>query len=149
LILVKRLSALELDDMALRLEALAAEEERLRSELREQIDQFGFSPPRSEKSKRLVGAAFTFTLSTSSTTELRDAEIEQLRKVCQPSIFRKLFVVVTKFKLADGATALLAGKLPETAPRNLRVLFSRAVQVKEGSMRLRIEKLAAAAEATT
>lgn len=142
---MKRLTAEELDAKALRLEEIEAEEEKLRSELREQIDGFGFTPPRSEKSKRLLGALFSFTLSSSSTTEVRDAEVERIRAVCPASIFRKLFLAVTKYTLATGATALLARKLPEDAPRNLRVLFSRAVQVKDGSLRLKIEKINAAA----
>jgi hypothetical protein len=50
---------------------------------------------------------------------------------------------VTKFKLADGATQVLAGRLPADTPRNLRALFSRAVETKETGPRLRIEKLEA------
>jgi hypothetical protein len=48
---------------------------------------------------------------------------------------------VTKYKLTEGATLLLASRLPEIAPRNLRMMFSRAVETKETSPRLRIEKL--------
>lgn len=145
---MKRLTADELDAKALRLEEIEAEEERLRTELREQVEEFGFSPPRSEKSKRLLGEAFAFTLSTSSTTEIRDSEVERIREACEPSLFRSLFLVVTKYKLAASATALLAGTLPECAPRNLRMMFSRAVQVKDGPARLKIDKMEAAATAS-
>jgi hypothetical protein len=75
--------------------------------------------------------------------EIRDRR----REVCEPSIFCQLFLAVTNYKLAAGAATLLAGTLPEGAPRNLRMLFSRAVNVKDGPARLKIEKIAAAAAA--
>jgi hypothetical protein len=96
----------------------------------------------------LLGAAFAFTLSTSQKTEIHDAEVERLRSVCPANIFRRLFCAVTKYKLVAGATALLADTLPDGAPRNLRLMFSRAVQVKGGSVRLRIEKIETATETT-
>jgi hypothetical protein len=145
---MRRLSPAELDVAAVRLEQIELEEAALRSQLVEQVQKFGFTPPRAEKSKRLLGAEFEFTLSTSQSTEVRDAEVERIRAVCPSRIFSQLFLAVTKYKLASGATALLAGKLPETAPRNLRVMFSRAVQVKEGSPRLRIEKVECATPAS-
>ena len=145
---MKKLTAEEFDAKAVRLEEIQAEAGALRSALREQVDAFGFTPPRSEKSKRLLGAAFAFTLSTSQTTEIHDAEVERLRSVCPANIFRRLFCAVTKYKLVAGATALLADTLPDGAPRNLRLMFSRAVQVKGGSVRLRIEKIETATEAT-
>jgi hypothetical protein len=120
---------------------LRLEAETLRSELPAQVEEFGFSPPQSEKSKRLIGAAFAFTLTTSSTTDIRDAEVERLREACEPSIFRKLFLEVKKYKLAAGAATLLASTLPEGAPRNPRMLFSHAVHLKDGPARLKIEKL--------
>lgn len=45
----------ELDDAAARLEEIGLEEEALRSKLQEQVEAFGFTPPRAEKSKRLAG----------------------------------------------------------------------------------------------
>jgi len=142
---VKRLSADDLDALALRLEEITLEEEKLRSQLMEQVQEFGFTPPRAEKSKRLIGSVFTFTLSTSQSTEIHDSEVERIREACPDGLFRHLFLAVTKFKLAAGATALLAGKLPQGAPRNLRQLFSRAVVLKDGAQRLRIEKAAESA----
>jgi hypothetical protein len=64
-----------------------------------------------------------------------------IRANCPDFIFEKLFTEITKFKLASGATALLAGTLPEEAPRNLRQMFSRAVVVSGGSTRLKVEVL--------
>ena len=139
-----RLSPAELDAIAVRLEQIGLEEENLRSQLVEQVEEFGFTPQRAEKSKRLLGTNYEFTLSTSQTTEVRDAEVERIRAVCPSRLFAQLFLAVTKYKLASGATALLAAKLPGTAPRNLRVMFSRAVQVKEDSPRLRIERVESA-----
>ena len=54
--------------------------------------------------------------------------------------FDRLFRTVTRYKLADGATLALANRLPDGAPRNLRMLFSKAVERKETTPRLRIEK---------
>ena len=140
---MKRLSVAELDKIGLRLTEIEEEDERLRGQLKEQIQEFGFSPPRSDKSKRIEGTAFRFTLSSSTSTEIRDAEVERIRDVCPDSLFQKLFIRVTRYKLASGATALLAGILPEEAPRNLRQLFSKAVIVSDGTPRLRAERLEA------
>lgn len=138
---MRRLSTSELDKIGLRLEEIEEEEERLREDLKLQLGEFGFSPPRSEKSKRLETLKYRFTLSSSSNTEIRDAEVERIRANCPDFLFQKLFVEVTKFKLAGGATTLLAGTLPEEAPRNLRQLFSKAVVVTDGSLRLKVENL--------
>ena len=147
---MRRLAPGELDTIAGRLEEIGLEEEKLRSELREQVAEFGFTPPKADKSKRLLGTDFEFTLSSSQSTEIRDAEVERIRAACPSRLFAQLFIAVTKYKLASGATTLLSGKLPETAPRNLRRMFSQAVQVKDGSPRLRIEKIAAeSADAST
>jgi hypothetical protein len=107
------------------------------------VEEFGFTPPRAEKSKRLLGTFFQFTVSRSLTTEAKDAEVERIRGVCRGDIFDRLFRTVTRYKLAEGATLVLAHHLPPDAPRNLRLMFSRAVETKESSPRLRIEKAAA------
>lgn len=138
---MKRLSQSDLDGIGSRLEEIDAEKERLFAQVKEQIEEFGSIPPRAEKSRRLSGYVFQFTLSTSSKTDVRDAEVERIRESCPVTLFSQLFTPVTKYKLANGATMLLAGKLPEDAPRNLRMMFSRAVEVSEGSPRLRIERL--------
>jgi hypothetical protein len=91
-----RTTADALDLTAARLEELGAEQESLRAELRQQVEEFGFTPPRADKSKRL---------------------------------------------LADGATLALADRLPEGTPRNLRMLFSKAVETKEAAPRLRVQKI--------
>lgn len=138
---MKRLTPSELDSLAIRLEEIEVEQDALNSKLKEQVEGFGSIPPRAEKSKRLTGAAFQFTVSTSTSTEIRDAEVKRIREACPDDLFGQLFLTVVKYKLAKGATLLLAGTLPESAPRNLRMMFSRAVEIKEGSPRLRIEKL--------
>jgi uncharacterized protein YjeT (DUF2065 family) len=141
---MKRLSPGELDEIARRLAEISEEEERLRGQLKEQITEFGFTPPRADKSKRIEGAVFAFTLSTSSTTEIRDTEVERIEAACPDSLFRQLFTKVTSYKLAKGATVLLSGTLPTEAPRNLRKMFAKAVKVSDGAQRLRVERLSAA-----
>src|SRR5713226_758311 len=116
-----------LDLAAARLEEIRAEEESLRSELQQQVEEFGFTPPRADKSKRLLGTFYQFTLTVGLTTEVKDAEVEKIRGVCPDALFKRLFKTVTRYKLADGATLALADRLPEGAPRNLRMLFSKAV----------------------
>jgi hypothetical protein len=138
---MKRLSPADLDAIAVRLEQIEIEEETLRSQLLEQVQEFGFTPPRAERSKRLHGSLFQFTLSRSLTTEVKDAEVERIRAVCRGDIFDKLFRTVTRYKLAEGATLVLATHLPPDAPRNLRLMFSRAVSTKETAARLRIDKV--------
>jgi hypothetical protein len=144
---MKRLTAEELDVKAFRLEEIEAEADALRSILREQVEEFGFTPPRSEKSKRLSGELYQFTVTRGVSVEIKDAEVERLRQVCPGTLFDRLFRTVTKFKLAEGASMVLAGRLPVDAPRNLRLMFSRAVETKETAPRLRIEKVEA--ECTT
>lgn len=138
---MKRYTASELDQLGTRLEELAEEEKLIREQLREQVEQFGSIPPKAEKSKRIEGEAFRFTVSHSSRTEIRDADVESIRAACPTSLFERLFVAVTKYKLAKSATMLLAQPLPEDAPRNLRVMFSKAVQIVEDSPRLKIERV--------
>lgn len=135
------MSAADLDRIALRLEDLKAEEESLREALQEQVKEFGFTPPRAEKSRRLTGTLYEFTVTTGLTTEIKDSEVERIRQACPGTLFDRLFKTVTKYKLADGATMVLASRLPADAPRNLRAMFARAVETKETSPRLRIEKL--------
>ena len=140
---MKRLSPGELDTIAGRLEEIGLEDERLRSKLREQVEEFGFTPARADKSKRLEGTLYEFTVTRGLTTEIKDAAVERIRQDCPRALFDRLFKVVTKFKLATGATQVLARQLPADAPRNLRALFSRAVETKETAPRLRIQKLEA------
>jgi hypothetical protein len=134
------MTAEELDVTAARLEQIRMEEEKLRSHLQEQVEEFGFTPPRADKSKRLVGMLYQFTVSRGITTDIKDAEVERLRQLCPRVLFDRLFRTVTKFRLADGATLVLASRLPVDAPHNLRRMFSRAVETKETAPRLRVEK---------
>ncbi|HKH99716.1 MAG TPA: hypothetical protein VJ999_11460 [Candidatus Sulfotelmatobacter sp.] len=142
---VKRMTPQDLDQAAARLEEIRIEEERLRQNLLQQVEAFGSSPPRAEKSRRLTGNLYEMTVTRSVTTEIKDAEVERIRQVCRTELFDSLFRPVTKFKLADHATLILAGRLPADAPRNLRAMFSRAVTTKETSPRLRIDKIEARA----
>jgi len=138
---VKRMTPQELDEAAIRLEEIGLEEDKLRTKLYEQVQEFGFTPARAEKSKRLEGSLYQFTVTRGITTEIKDAAVERIRQACPGTLFDRLFRSVTKYKLAEGATLVLASRLPVNAPRNLRMMFSRAVETKETSPRLRIEKL--------
>lgn len=109
----------------------------------EQVEEFGFTPPRSEKSKRLTGELYQFTLTRGVGVEIKDAEVERLRQACPTGLFTRLFRTITKFQVAEGAFKVLADTLPEDAPRSLRLMFNRAVQTKETAPQLRIEKVAA------
>ena len=140
---MKRLTAEELDAKALRLEEIEAEAAELRSMLRDQVEEFGFAPPRSEKSKRLSGELYQFTVTRGVSVEIKDVEVERLRQVCPGTLFDRLFRTVAKFKLVEGASMVLASRLPVDAPRNLRRMFSRAVETVETAPRLRIEKVEA------
>jgi hypothetical protein len=137
-----RMTADALDLAAARLEEIREEEEKLRAELAAQVEAYGFTPPRADKSKRLLATFYQFTLTVGLTTEVKDAEVEKIRQVCPDALFKRLFKTVTCYKLADGATLALADPLSKRAPRNLRMMFSRAVETKETSPRLRIEKIA-------
>jgi hypothetical protein len=137
-----RMSADALGLAAARLEELEEEQERLRTELKQQVEQFGFTPPRADKSKRLLGIFYQFTVTVGLTTEVKDAEVEKIRGVCPDALFKRLFKTVTRYKLADSATVALADRLAKGAPRNLRMMFSKAVETKETAPRLRIEKIA-------
>jgi hypothetical protein len=137
-----RMTADALDLAAARLEELREEQERLRAELREQVEEFGFTPPRADKSKRLIGIFYQFTLTIGLTTEVKDAEVERIAAICPDALFKRLFKAVVRYKLADGATLALADPLSKGAPRNLRMMFSKAVETKETAPRLRVEKIA-------
>jgi hypothetical protein len=139
------MSADQLDLHAVRMAKLEAEWDELRDKLKEQVQVFGSTPPRAEKSKRLTGNVYQFTLSQGSSTEIKDAEVLRIKEACKPEIFEKLFHEETAYKLAKGALDFLAGTLPEAAPRNLRQLFARAFSVKPKapSPSLTIKKLEA------
>ena len=59
----------------------------LRDRLKEEIENFGSTPARAEKSKRLTGELYTFTLSTSTLTELKDAEVQRIEEAFPEHIF--------------------------------------------------------------
>lgn len=145
------LKATDIDAACLRLEELEAGVQAIRAELLEQVLQYGIIPPRAEKSKRLCGELYQLTVSTSTSVELKEAAILAIREVCQLDLFERLFRsdVITRWRLVEGATMLLAGVLPEGAPRNLRVMFNRALTVKENAPRLKIERRTGAAEDIT
>lgn len=101
----KRMTADELDHAAIRLEEIGLEEERLRSKLLDQVNNFGFTPPRAEKSKRLAGSLFQFTVSRGVTIEVKDAEVERIRQICPGLLFDSLFRTITKYKTSHDSSS--------------------------------------------
>jgi hypothetical protein len=140
---MRRMSADQLDLKAVRLEKLEKEYDELREELKGQISEYGSTPVRAEKSKRLIGNLYQFTLSEGSSTEIKDAEVLRLKEVCESAVFEKLFREETVYRFAKGWNDFLAGTLPEDAPRNLRQLFARTYNVKPKGPSLTIKKLEA------
>jgi len=136
------MSPSQLDYAAEELDRLEQAAQDLREKLKSQIAEFGFCPPKAEKSRRLVGEKYELTLSTSSSTEIKDNEVQRIAQVCDPDVFKQLFRVEYHYKLAHGATMLLSRTLPQGAPATLRQMFARAVVLKESAPRLRIEKIA-------
>lgn len=137
---MKKLSPQEVDELAERLERLNTEVEEIRGALKAQIDEHGFVPPRAEKSKRLEGDIYRATLSYGTTSTVIDTEVEKILEACGEDLGAKLFKAVTKYSVASSAHPLLAGTLPEGAPRNLRQMFEKAVQISERAPSLKLEK---------
>jgi hypothetical protein len=136
---MKKLSPQELDELAERLQRLNAETDEVRAELKAQLEEHGFTPPRAEKSKRLEGERFRATLSFSSSVSVIDTEVEKIKEACESSLFERLFREVKKYAIAEGAHYVLAGTLPKDAPRNLRRMFESAVVMAERSPSLKVE----------
>src|SRR3954463_12781404 len=93
---MKKLSAIEIDELAERLQEIDAEADAIRDQLKEQIEAYGFIPPRAEKSKRVEGLAYRATVSVSSSTTVIDTEVAKIREACDESVFSVLFRTVTK-----------------------------------------------------
>jgi len=138
---MRRMSADQLDLQAVRLEKLEAEYDQLREELKAQVAEYGSTPARAEKSKRLTGNLYQFTVSEGSSTEIKDTEVLRLKEVCEPAVFEKLYREETVYKQSKGFQEFLAGTLPKNAPRNLRQLFARTYTVKPKGPSLTIKKL--------
>jgi hypothetical protein len=138
---VRKVSPETLDKLCDRRGKLRAELDDLNDKLKHQVDLFGFTPPGAEKSKRLTGTKYQATVSYGETTEIRDAQVETIERVCPENLFTKLFRKVMRYKLESGASLLLAGTLPDGAPPNLRRLFAAAVILKPRPPSLSVEKL--------
>jgi hypothetical protein len=114
------------------------------------VEQWGSTPPRAEKSKRLTGNDFQFTLSLGSSTEIKDAEVLRIKEVCAEEIFERLFrerrPSISYRKARSSSWPALFQK---AAPRNLRQLFARAFSVKPKAPSLTIKKLVADEEAAS
>jgi hypothetical protein len=118
----------------------------LRRMLIELVLEHGEIPPRASKLWlfRTKVHEVRVTKGTEITIDTRVAK--KLKQACLLSgdgrVFRKLFRKVETFVLAGGAHQLIKlSKLPPRAPRNLRSLFARAIQVRELAPQLEVRKL--------
>ncbi len=146
-----RPSASEIDDLAWNYQAQKAVADTaqeklnlLRRELVDLVETFGAVPPRASKSKRLSGARYDVTASFPQRVDVDKHAAEKLHLAClsagRPSLFKKLFRRETVYMLAKGARELVTQRsLPEGAPRNLRALFYRALEVEALSPGLDVE----------
>jgi hypothetical protein len=136
-----KLSPKSLDELCARREQIQGELDEIATILKDQVDQFGYTPARAEKSKRLEGKQFEITLCSSEGTEIRDTAVEAIERVTPLDLFSKLFRKVTSYKLQPGASMVLAGTLPQGAPSNLRKLFAQAVLIKPKAPSLRVKRI--------
>jgi hypothetical protein len=137
-----RMSAERLDQLADEREKLKARIDVINDLVKKAVEAHGFTPPKADKSKRLLGEKWQATVSYGTSTEIHDAGVEAIRRVTPIGLFGQLFKEVKQYKLVDGASMVLARTLPPGAPANLRRLFQAAVVItqKEPSLRLELQK---------
>jgi hypothetical protein len=111
------------------------------------IEEHGFLPPRSKKSKRVQGEDFKATLSQSHSVEVDTPSVVHLHKRLKEwgmaRVFRKLFRREIVFVLNDGAQELvakLALKMPGLAA-NLQLAFAGTLRIESKSTTLKVESL--------
>lgn len=117
----------------------------LRKSLVALVLEDGSTPPRATKTKALLGESYELRVSQplEITVDSRIAKAIKIACIRAGSgrLFSRLFRKVESFILADGAQKLInSPKLPARAPRNLRALFARAIQVRELSPTLEVRK---------
>jgi hypothetical protein len=118
---------------------------RLRLALIKRVLKDGRTPSRAVKTLSLSGekweARVTRGLEVTVDTKLAELIKLALRAKGKNRLFRKLFRTVVTYVLAGGAEKFTnRQKLPEGAPRNLRSLFARAIQVRELAPQLEVRK---------
>jgi hypothetical protein len=110
-----RMTAHALDLAAARLEQIRAEEESLRSELQWQVQEFRFTPPYADKSKRLLGIFYQFTFTVGLSTEIKVLPLapDCYRDFCEPffrhfcSLFSCCIECLAKLQLIHLWTSIL------------------------------------------
>jgi hypothetical protein len=106
----------------------------LRKSLIEEVLEEGSTPARATKTKALLGERYELRVSQPLEISVDTRVALRIRSACaaSPRLFTRLFRKVESFVLADGTQKLInAAKLPARAPRTLRSLFARAIQVRE------------------
>jgi hypothetical protein len=141
--ITRKFTLKEIDE---RCELLRGHDEKaaaIRAELKDQVLTHGFTPAKAKAStKRIETVANRLTVSTSNETEIHDDVVRKIQTACTPDLFERIFEASMKYAVRKGAVELLAeAKLPDGAPKNLRVLYHEAVETKPKTPSLRIEEL--------
>jgi hypothetical protein len=123
---------------------VAADYAEVREGIAEAVEMWGSLAPRSGKTKMLAGRKFELRVSARSEITVDPAKALVIEDLCRFGgerwLFPKLFRSVPHFILADGAYGVINARLPAGAPRNLRALFARAVQVRALAPQLEVRK---------
>ncbi len=129
-----------MDALAGRLEVLKLEQEQIRATFCGQVETYDFTPQGAEESKRQQGEKVPGRPLLRGDDRDPRPEVERIERACPLGLFAKLFREVRQYKLAAGASMLLAGTLPSEAPRNLRQIFSQAVILKPRAPSLSVKR---------
>jgi hypothetical protein len=125
-------------------DSAAAEMAEVKDKIAEAVETWGSLAPRSGKTKMLAGRKFELRVSARSEVIVDPAKALVIEDLCRFGgerwLFPKLFRSVPYFILADGAYGVINARLPAGAPRNLRALFARAVQVRALAPQLEVRK---------
>lgn len=151
-IFVSQPTAKEIDELAGKYDAMKstidtykAEAEEVREQLLTLVQTWGSCPPGATKSKRIEGDVWEVTASAAQSVEVKQGVVQRIFTILKDAglhltFFTKLFKKEESYRLQPGAQQLMAQPLPPTAPRNLRKLFTEAVQIKDKNPSLKVER---------
>ncbi len=113
-----------------------------RDPLIEMTQSFGCVAPRSEKTRQIQGVAWIVKVTQGQSVQVNGANVPRLSKLLPKRIFRKLFITEDRYTLCKDAQALLNKNslaLPTSLLNKVRLLFSKCVEIKPTSPRLKVE----------
>jgi len=112
------------------------------------VQEFGSIAPKSEKTRQLQGETWIVKVTQSQSVQINAAEVSKLRKfllgIGKTRFFGKLFVTEERYTLAADAQQRIStstGLLSASSMAKLRALFTKAVEIKPLSPRLKVEPL--------